>query len=113
MPVYLVACECGHHEDIVRKIDERDSNLPEHCGKPMVRKLTPPMVRCDEQVIRSMVDGKFYTSRGSYRKHLKEHGMVEVGNDSSITEPKKRGPLKPPPGLKEALIRAYDQHSTT
>ncbi len=113
MPVYVVGCDCGHREDIFRKIDDRDLALPEHCGKAMVRKLTPPMVRCDEQVIRSQVDGKIYTSRGKYRQHLKDQGMIEVGNDSAITNPKPRAPLKAPPGLKETLIRAYDQHSTT
>ena len=109
MPVYVIGCECGHREDVFRKIDERDNDLPAHCGKPMTRRLTAPMVRSDEQVIKSMVDGKVYTSRGRYRQHLKDQGMIEVGNEPI----KPRGPIKPPKGLKEALIRAYDQHSTT
>lgn len=119
MPVYQVACSCGYKEDVVRKIDERDTDLPRHCDKPMRRVLTAPMVRCDEQVIKSMVDGKIYKSRGAYRKHLKDHGMVEMGNEAPGVKKHKDdpnfriGPLKTPPGLKEALIRAYDQHSIT
>lgn len=101
MPVYIVACQCGHHEDIFRKIDERDTDLPSHCGLQMRRILTAPMVRCDEQVIKSMVDGKIYTSRGKYRQHLKDSGMIELGNESV----KAPGPLKPPPGLKQKIIQ--------
>lgn len=109
MPVYVVGCKCGYKEDIFRKIDERDHDLPIHCDKPMSRVFTPPMVRSDEQVIKSMVDGKIYTSRGRYRQHLKDNNMIEIGSEPV----KPRGPLKPPPGLKETLIRAYDKHSTT
>ena len=33
---------------------------------------------------RSMVTGEIITSRAKHREHLRKHGMVEVGNDSSI-----------------------------
>lgn len=100
MPVYVVGCDCGHREDIFRKIDMRDDALPEHCGKPMQRKFTPQMVRCDEQVIKSMADGKIYTSRGAYRQSLKEQGLVETGNDEPDWKPRV---IEGPPGLKEEL----------
>ena len=106
MPTYVVGCECGHTQDIFRKIAERNDCLPEHCGVVMKHRLCAPMVRSDEQEIKSMVDGKMYRSRGAYRAHLKEHGMIEMGNDApGVKEPIERKPIKPPPGLKEKLIQ--------
>lgn len=40
----------------------------------------------------SPADGKGYSSKSAYRRSLKEHGMVEIGNDR--IEPK---PFKPTP----------------
>lgn len=56
---------------------------------------------------KSMVDGSWITSRGQKNAHYRAHGMVEVGNDSSLY--RKPQPLKSPPGLKEAVIRATEQ----
>ena len=32
--------------------------------------------------IKSMADGKYYDSKSAYRKELKRHGLVELGNDA-------------------------------
>lgn len=56
----------------------------------------------DIKPYRSMIDGSMITSRSRHREHLRQHGCVEVGNDSSLrAQPK---PLESPPGLKEVLI---------
>lgn len=34
---------------------------------------------CDP--IKSMVDGTVYESKSAYRRHLKQNGYIEVGND--------------------------------
>ncbi len=62
-----------------------------------------PHVMGDIAPYRSMIDGKMITSRSHHREHLRQHGCVEVGNDSSLT--RQRGPLQPPAGLKEAIAR--------
>ena len=62
------------------------------------------MVMPDISPYKSMVDGSLITSRSVHRAHLKQHGCVEVGNDSSLRA--KPQPLKSPPGLKDAIIRA-------
>lgn len=54
----------------------------------------------------SMIDGSTITSRSRHREHLRAHGCIEVGNDSSLYRTPQ--PAKPPPGLKETLIRAAD-----
>lgn len=41
-----------------------------------------PMVIGDIQPYKSMVDGSMITSRSQHRSHLKQHGMIEVGNET-------------------------------
>lgn len=60
-------------------------------------------VMTDIKPYRSMIDGGMITSRSHHREHLREHGCIEVGNDSSLE--KRRGQLQSPPGLKEAIAR--------
>ena len=62
----------------------------------------------DIQPYKSMIDGTWITSRSKHREHLKAHGVQEVGNDSSVLNPKYKG-LQPPPGLKDHVVRAYQQ----
>ena len=62
----------------------------------------------DVQPFVSMIDGSVINSRSRYREQLKQHGCVEVGNDSSVMNPRPK-PLQSPPGLKEAIIRAVNE----
>ena len=66
------------------------------------------MVMPDIQPYKSMVDGSLISSRSVHRSHLRQHGCIEVGNDSSALNPRPQ-PLKSPPGLKEEIIRAVNQ----
>ena len=61
----------------------------------------------DIQPYRSMVDGSEITSRSKHREHLRQHGCVEIGNDSSLY--RKPQPLQSPPGLKEEIVRVANQ----
>ena len=58
----------------------------------------------------SQIDGSVITSRSKHRAHLKQHGCIEVGNDSSIKNPVYKSP-PPPPGLKSEIIRAVEQYT--
>ena len=62
-----------------------------------------PHVIGDIAPYRSMIDGRMITSRSHHREHLRQHGCIEVGNDSSLQ--KSRGPLQAPHGLKEQIAR--------
>jgi hypothetical protein len=62
----------------------------------------------DIKEYRSMIDGSVITSRSQHCSHLKQHGCVEVGNDSSLRNPRPQ-PLKTPPGLKEEIIRVANE----
>lgn len=57
---------------------------------------------------RSMIDGSVITSRSKHRAHLRQHGCIEVGNDSSVMNPQRK-PLQSPPGLKETIIRVANE----
>jgi len=73
-----------------------------------VRESTGPVIIGDIQPYRSMIDGNMITSRSQHREHLRAHGCVEVGNDSSLHRTPE--PLKSPPGLKEVIARiAYSK----
>jgi hypothetical protein len=60
----------------------------------------------DIQPYRSMVDGQMIESRSKHRAHLKQHGVIEVGNETHHLKPKA---YQPPPGLKERLIHEVNQ----
>lgn len=101
MPIYTMHCQhCGHEEDIYRSIAKMDEDLPTCCEAKMQRKVVAPMVAADIAPYKSMVTGEMIESRSKHRAHLKQHGLIEVGNEKI----KPRGPLKPPPGRKEKLI---------
>lgn len=59
------------------------------------------MVMPDIQPYRSMVDGSEIGSRSTHRSHLRQHRLVEVGNELKYLKPR---PVTPPPGLKQTLI---------
>lgn len=49
--------------------------------------LAAPMIMSDNVEVKSMVDGKVYTSKAALRQSYRASGYIEVGNE----------PLKPPP----------------
>jgi hypothetical protein len=62
----------------------------------------------DIKPYRSQIDGTVITSRSRHREHLKQHGCIEVGNDSALG--KQRPALESPPGRKELIARlVYDK----
>lgn len=65
---------------------------PEGCFRvPTVNRseLSAPMLALDTmKPVQSMLDGKMYDSKSKLRATYKQAGMVEVGNDSSVTDPK-------------------------
>ena len=56
----------------------------------------------DIQPYRSMVTGEEITSRSRHREHLKQHRLVEVGNETKYLQPK---PKELPRGTKETIAQ--------
>ncbi len=63
-----------------------------------------PDVMPDIAPYRSMVTGEIINSRSRHREHLKDHGMVEIGNDSILTKQYTGMPDTAPEKRKELLI---------
>jgi len=63
--------ECYPREEVKRS----------HLGAPMI--ITDTMAP-----VQSQLDGKMYDSKSKLRSTYKAAGMVELGNDSSVTDPK-------------------------
>ncbi len=67
-----------------------------------------PMVIPDIQPYQSMATGEMITSRSRHREHLRQHGLVEVGNETKYISQQKSQEI--PKGLKEAIARqVYDR----
>lgn len=60
----------------------------------------------DIQPYRNMIDGGWITSRSQHKAFLKQHGVIEVGNER--IKPKKPEPL---PDVRIEMSRIYDQLS--
>ena len=63
-----------------------------------------PDVLPDIAPYKSMITGELITSRSRHREHLREHGMVEVGNDPILRAKYKGMPDTAPQQRKELLI---------
>ena len=87
-------CKIAHEEYDATQYDDREKylaywNLPfegEEADKAWQDKLnmTPketPMVMSDIDGYVSQVDGSWIKSRSHHRSHLKQHRMIELGND--------------------------------
>lgn len=53
----------------------------------------------------SMIDGHTVTSRSEHRTHLRDHGMIEIGNETKYFQ--RRPPLEP--DFKSTLIKVVKQ----
>lgn len=105
MPLYEAKCEiCGAVEEFYRPMAQC-METPEHCGTPMRRLFTAPHVADDIQPYISQIDGSVIHSRSQHRRHLRDHGCIEVGNETQTYQR-----AAPPPGLKQALIDSVRRH---
>lgn len=68
-----------------------------------VMESSAPMVMPDIQPYQSMATGEIINSRSQHRAHLRQHGLVEVGNETKYISQQKKQEI--PKGLKEAIAR--------
>lgn len=70
--------------------------------------LPAPQVMRDIEPFRNVaVDGAMITSRSQKREMMKEHGLVEVGNERGT--PQQRRPRKTKTAVKETIKRSLQQ----
>lgn len=85
MPLYEVQCGiCGKRQDIYRKIEDREKDLPLCCGNAMHNILSPSMINADIQPYRAIAIDKasgerpYITSRRQHKEFLRRNGYVEM-----------------------------------
>jgi hypothetical protein len=69
-----------------------------HAKPPKVHHFIP-----DIQAYKSMATGEYIQSRSAHRAHLKQHGLIELGNER-IKPPER----KPDPTIKRDIINAVN-----
>lgn len=112
-------CKVDHEEYDPTQYDDREKylaywNLPfegEEADKAWKQKQEmtyreAPMVQSDIQGYVSQVDGSWIKSRSHHRNHLKQHKMIEVGNEKQETTANKP---KYNHKLKETLINVVNE----
>lgn len=85
MPIYAMRCNsCGSEQDIYRSVAKMDEDKPECCGVEMARRICKPYVMADIAPYRSQIDGSMITSRSQHKAHLRDHKMIEIGNEKPV-----------------------------
>ena len=74
--------------------------------KPARSDLPFPMIMSDQIELKSMVDGRIYTSKAALRASYREKGYVEVGNEALKPAPKPKPDRK---AVRDALGRAFNR----
>ena len=64
-----------------------------------------PAVMGDIQPYQSMADGTWITSRSQHRAHLRQHGLIEIGNE--IQAAMKKPEPKHDPSLRRTIVDVY------
>ena len=64
-----------------------------------------PMIMGDIAPYRSMATGEIIGGRRQHREHLRQHQLVEIGN-----EVQKAAPRRPDPTIKRDIINAVQRH---
>lgn len=105
MPMYDYSCDsCGRHKGIVRSVKDHTRTIPCVCGAEMQQELGFAHVIPDIEPYQSMVTGERIRGRSHHKKHLREHGLIEVGNER--LPPRKPKPMPP---VVEDLKRAIEE----
>jgi hypothetical protein len=81
MPVYEYKCEDNHIFDRYLPLDRYNEPQICECGKGSKKVLTGLYVQPDMEAYKSPIDGSYVGSRSQHRKHMKHHGVIEVGNE--------------------------------
>lgn len=77
---------------------------PDHTKRSDLK--APGLILDTMQEVRSQLDGKVYDSKAALRRTYKQAGVVEVGNDSSVTDPK---PYKRPKLDRKAVSNSVEK----
>lgn len=96
MPLYEYECSCGALTERYCPVKEHKPRIECECGRMATQVLGFAHVIADIEPYRSMVTGERIRGRAHHKQHLREHGLIEVGNERlPAREPKPLPPVAP------------------
>jgi hypothetical protein len=106
MATYRICKLCGDLHDVDAWPDNHREWIMDNRSD-----LAAPMVIIDTmRPTKGMHDGRIYESKRALRQSYRDHGLVEVGNDSSVMNPKPRAKPKPDrKAIRGAIDKAISQ----
>jgi putative FmdB family regulatory protein len=105
MPIYEYRCPNGHMTDAFRSVDTRHALERCKCGAMAEKVISRPAFAVgDIKGYRSTLDGTWIGSRSAHRAHMRQHDVIEVGNERL---PERRP--ADPKGVREDINRAIGQ----
>jgi hypothetical protein len=104
MPLYEYECPCGALTERICPVKEHTSRIKCECGRMAVQVLGFAHVIPDIAPYKSMVTGERIRGRAHHKQHIRDHGLIEVGNERLPA----RKP-KPLPDLVPDLKRAIEE----
>ena len=79
--------------------------IPEHEWRAPATDAAPTIMP-DIEPYQSMITGEMITSRSRHREHLREHGCVEIGNETKALFNQRKGIPDVAPQQRHEIIRA-------
>jgi putative FmdB family regulatory protein len=105
MPLYSYECpSCGTETERICPVKDHRPRIKCECGRMAVQVLGFAHVIPDIQPYKSMVTGERIRGRAHHKQHIRDHGLIEVGNER--LPPRKP---KPMPDLVPDLKRAIEE----
>lgn len=94
--IYDYRCPaCKAEQTIVCSVKEHVNHIPCECGEEMRQIIYPPHVITDIEPYRSVVTGERIRGRAHHRQHLRDHNLIEVGNERIERRPVELPPVGP------------------
>ena len=95
MPVYVYRCSCGKEQELFRPVSQHTKTVGCDCGGEAKQVLTPLHVIPDIQPYRSMMTGERIKGRSHHREHMRQHNLIEVGNEKVERKVQELPPVAP------------------
>lgn len=96
------------YHPVTMKLVDADEYYSEKYADIARSHLPTPRIQADNIEVRSMVDGKIYTSKGRLRETYRAAGVEEVGNERLTRKATKE---YTPEGVKADIAQAIAKHS--
>ena len=89
MPIYEYKCEKGHSFDRYLPLSRYKEEQVCECGASSHKVLGKHFVQNDMTGYLSPIDGTYVGSRSQHKRHMRQHGVIEVGNEAHKTVSKR------------------------